>query len=521
MIDLDTIKDFYNTNGRPPTKREIKGHDALVYKYGTWNGVLKAAGLPVNLRYDHSVEELIASLRRFFDENGKSPRASDCNSIDYLFDTKTYLRKLDCKTWGQVLNKAGLQEYFEISKLNSLPDDELLSLVANVLTLGDNTTKEFYDANRGPLPSFETLHTRFGTWSSILKRLNIRPNLGKYTDEELLSVFYETKEYYGYVPSTSELEQYANIPIRQWTKRFGAYNIFLKRIGEDIHSVTPKEVKETNEELKQLYIRFSEENGYKNGATISALKESDKIYNSDVFLIRFGSINKLRKLCGYETTKRGRKIYEENTVYTHLREVYRDFGRIPTREEYKQHKLAIPLTSLYRITCSTSFIEAFEKAIGRQRSYSAKYYASNKGRLYYFKDRLEKAKTEETKARLREEIAKIEAALEQEEKLKKQIKTKRCSKCGEVKEYSSFYKDKQMKDGCSSYCISCIRNDKQANKEKYRKHANEHASIYSKSIPGQIAELKRLLKKAKKQETKTKLIEKIAELKKQLNNNNQ
>ena len=35
------------------------------------------------------------------------------------------------------------------------------------------------------------------------------------------------------------------------------------------------------------------------------------------------------------------------------------------------------------------------------------------------------------------------------------METKRCPKCGEIKEHSFFYRSKNHKDGCSSYCKVC------------------------------------------------------------------
>ena len=363
MADLNTIKEYFAVNGHSPTKRDISGCDSLIRVYGSWNEVLKAAGLPENRKFNHTEEELINSLRRYYNENNRSPRTNDCNSTVYLFDTSTYLRKLNCKTWAQVLRKAGLQEYFEPSTLTSLTDEQLLKLIETILTLGNNTTRKFYDENRGNLPSFTYLQERFGSWNNILNRLEIRKNAGKYPDSELLEVFYEAKEHFGRTPSSNELTEFSSIPARQWTNRFGSYNTFLRGIGEDINALTPDIIKETDEELKQLYIKFSESNGYKNGATTRALNTSADIYKADVFITRFCSLNKLRQACNYKSVINGKDKYNKKDIYQFLRLTYAMFNRIPTIKELQNVQGYIPVSTILRYTNSKGIQQAFEKAL--------------------------------------------------------------------------------------------------------------------------------------------------------------
>ena len=46
-----------------------------------------------------------------------------------------------------------------------------------------------------------------------------------------------------------------------------------------------------------------------------------------------------------------------------------------------------------------------------------------------------------------------------------EVKTKRCSKCGQIKPISEFYKKKSSKDGLYSICKEC-RNKKNKDKKK-------------------------------------------------------
>lgn len=50
---------------------------------------------------------------------------------------------------------------------------------------------------------------------------------------------------------------------------------------------------------------------------------------------------------------------------------------------------------------------------------------------------------------------------------------KKCTKCGEIKSYSEFYKDKSRKDGYATSCKSCRR-------KYYEKHKEERDSYFKK-----------------------------------------
>jgi hypothetical protein len=50
---------------------------------------------------------------------------------------------------------------------------------------------------------------------------------------------------------------------------------------------------------------------------------------------------------------------------------------------------------------------------------------------------------------------------------------KRCTRCGEIKDYSSFSPDKRHSDGCQSICLDCYKQDRKNNPEKYKKINNK------------------------------------------------
>lgn len=354
---LEILIAYYNKFGKSPTKRDIPGRDKIIFKYGSWNNALIAAGLPVNRKFNHSHKELISTLKRFYTENSKSPTSNDCNKIDYLFDFRTYLEKLNCKTWSDVLLKAGLNTYYERSLFIHMNDEDLLLKINEKLKGANRYTQIYYIENHDDLPSYEYLRTRFGSWNSILKKLNIPLNINKYTDDELIKYFYDVRNKINRVPSVLEFQKYSGISFDYYRSRFGSWRKFLDSIKEKYVTKNRAIVLENNDELLKMYIDFSLKNSFINGAPSSALNNSDDIYSSDVYTLRFKSINNLRSLCGFKETGNNCK-YSIEYFKLKIKKIYLLKGRIPTNKDIIE--AGISRTTLCRYFCGSNLNQIFK-----------------------------------------------------------------------------------------------------------------------------------------------------------------
>ena len=63
---------------------------------------------------------------------------------------------------------------------------------------------------------------------------------------------------------------------------------------------------------------------------------------------------------------------------------------------------------------------------------------------------------------------------------------KECSKCGETKEVSEYYKKKRHKDGLSYHCKKCCKKRHQINKDRN----NKRTKIYRQTLPAAVYEIK-------------------------------
>lgn len=85
-------------------------------------------------------------------------------------------------------------------------------------------------------------------------------------------------------------------------------------------------------------------------------------------------------------------------------------------------------------------------------------------------------------------------------------KTKRCCKCGEIKEFGLFYKCAKAKTGLSSWCRSCCNKQQKKRREKERgakpepppvltelEQAQSDLKFYRAKVKSQARAIKRLL----------------------------
>jgi hypothetical protein len=358
---LQPIIDFYKKTGKVPGKRDIPS-GKILWKYKTWSKAIEAAGLKPKRVVNPSEDQVINSLKRFSAEYDRSPRAEDCNKIEYMYDTKTYISALNVKTWAEVLERAGLEKYFSISDDINLSDEELLSKVRTLLESKGETSVNAYEKNKGTLPSSTYLCQRFRSWQTMLKLCNLELNVDKYDNNELLSMIINVSKELDRTPSTTELEKFTGIALRNWTKRFGSYNNILNSLKIEPAHKTPANVQESDDELMNMYIEFSNKFNFKSGAPSRILDESPEIYSSDVFAIRFGSMNALREKCGFPEVRRGVAKYTEKQILNELKELYYSLNRMPTVRDLKESNLPA-ISTILRYCKTTSIKEAFTKAL--------------------------------------------------------------------------------------------------------------------------------------------------------------
>ncbi len=336
------LTDFFSAQGRSPKRREIKEQHAICYHFGGWNKALEAAKIPLARKNQHSKEELLDSLKSFYNTHGFSPSAQDCNSYNDLFDRNVYIKKLSCNTWGEVLEKADLHAYFHISKYTNLSDSELLLHIKEKLLNSEDTSQEYWNKHHGKLPSTMTLKKRFGNWNKILKLIGIEPKNDALTKEEMKNEITRLMQKLKHTPTLSELKKHSIYSPDRFRYK-SSYVELLTSLGFTPRYYKGVEINETNEQLKKQYIEFSKKIGAFNGATCKSLDESPEIYNSGVFEMRFTTLNNLRLQCNYQPINQHPK-YSKKQIRELLIKEMQKVGRKLTIKEINSN-ITLPSTN--------------------------------------------------------------------------------------------------------------------------------------------------------------------------------
>lgn len=188
--------------------------------------------------------------------------------------------------------------------------EELLKLIKEeYYRIKPRNYVEFFEKRDTRIPSLSRLRKMFNdaTYNQILRMADIDEidlNVLRREKQEYLIKIREITERLGYIPVIQEVQK-EGISHQILVKHFGSYKNLVRELEKENYEKNSKraEVKENNEELLQMYINFSNRIG--KPASVDDLNNSNEIYNGGVFLTRFGGMNGLRRLAGFEIDDRG------------------------------------------------------------------------------------------------------------------------------------------------------------------------------------------------------------------------
>lgn len=342
------IKEYHRRTGKTPGRRDFEGSLPQLKKhFRSWNNAVIEAGLPVRRSTVTTTEELIRSLKSFYDKYGHSPRAADCRRSKGLYDTKTYITRLGKTTWPEVLELAGLPPYFH--KHRYTEDEAIIKIVKLIRATGIRTIEE-YRAIKGDLPSAAYVNERW-LWKDILIAAGIKEEVTKKSITDAVKLFINEE---NYVPSTPEIASMLKTSVRAITGITGPFNKFLKNMGYEPSYVTPTPNNLSKPELLELYKQISESAGFENGATIKYLDQSPDTPKADVFVSKFGSLTELRRSAGYPLRNIRHLKYSREMVKKQLKLEYFRHGRRLKNKEINKNKKLPALSTVLRLFNQTS-----------------------------------------------------------------------------------------------------------------------------------------------------------------------
>lgn len=223
-------------------------------------------------------------------------------------------------------------------------DKELLGLIKNeYYRINPKGCWDFFKKRDKRIPCLPTLQKRFNkTYNEILIMVGIPEeelNFVRRTPREYLEKLRNISLELGYIPSANEFRERGYTP-ETLVRYFGSYSNAVKKLNFDVQThKTPIKVKETNEELLEMYIDFSNKIG--RPASYTDLVENDEIYHADVFTIRFGGMMGLKEAAGFPIIDRNNSKYTKEQIKKKLKNLYiKNGGRLKV-EELKEN-LSLP-----------------------------------------------------------------------------------------------------------------------------------------------------------------------------------
>jgi hypothetical protein len=242
-VYIEQLQAFYDNHKRAPKRREISNATQLCKVFGSWNNALKAADISILREQNPPSNELIKSLKQYYEKHSYSPRAVDCRKENGLYDTKTYYRFFRLNSWADVLKAAGLPIYFEKFKPNGRNEIEILIEVSLFIRM--NRIKSYSRYNKlkimqhANLPSSTALCDKYGSWTNVLKQAGLQLNNIRHNKKTFIKSL-RTLASEGNVPSLKEFAKHLGVPARSITMHLGPFNDFVISQGFTPKFKTPK-----------------------------------------------------------------------------------------------------------------------------------------------------------------------------------------------------------------------------------------------------------------------------------------
>ncbi len=278
---------------------------------------------------------------------------------EFPFPVSYYLKYF--KTWSEVLEAAGLKK--NILK-NLKKEDLILYILKYKEEFGKTPRYEDFYKLKG-YPSTSKIIQVFGTWTEALKeaglikrskKFEIENNLVKelleYFRKEYIRLNYPSKKNYNknrneLAPSSSYLEAITN---KRW-------NRILEDLGFKALS-KPNKTLNSKDDIIAEYKKYSEKIGAINGATIKELNGSR--INPNCIRLRFGGINGLRRIAGYNYKNEYMK-FSKKEIIEMLKEKHLKNGRRLTSEEIREDKNLPGITTICSYFLTTKISEVWEE----------------------------------------------------------------------------------------------------------------------------------------------------------------
>lgn len=216
---------------------------------------------------------------------------------------------------------------------------ELLDLIReDFYRINPAGCNDFFKRRDRRIPCLPVLKKKFNnaSYNDILQYAGIEDTNLHYVRrnrEEILIKLRRIIESNG-IPPVSRINEFG-MTSETIVEEFGSYEEGIKKaVNQEVMVKKFDYVKESDEELLQMYIEFSYKIGKGDtGASGVDLNRSNEIYNAGIFMIRFGGMNELRKLAGFFPKYNGKIVYQKENIIQGLTKKIISKGNFLTAKE--------------------------------------------------------------------------------------------------------------------------------------------------------------------------------------------
>ncbi|MCT6925414.1 hypothetical protein [Metasolibacillus sp.] len=345
---LNKIREYHRIYGKIPRKRDIRENQAISKRFGSWNNAIELAGFKPT-RKNWTKEEIIKLIDEQIALNGRPFTRQEILSDNTLFSYEnfksyfgfSYLKYAE--SLGYSVNQIRLvdKQYLKMDDEAFLDEisKELNRIKSNHLRTFDKKRKKGFPASRYILSRFRC------NWSELLESLNLKANKKYLSKEDFVEWFLTEINKLETIPSSTYLIKNHSFFYSCCKKYFKNYTNMCKELNIDPPFLTPTTVVHNNEELLELYHDFYKKIG--RIPTTDDLDHSSDIYNSDVFIVRFGTMNRLRDLANVPKIKKTRlSLITKKEVEEELKRIYKKFGKVTYKE--LENLSEYPVTTIFR-----------------------------------------------------------------------------------------------------------------------------------------------------------------------------
>ena len=281
---IKIIQEYSNIIGRTPKMREVAYNKHLppinqfLKIFGTWNKLLKLAGLKINVVWRYDDDYL---LQKLIDIKGKTQRNPKLEDLKYFEDVPSsfvYFRRFG--SWNNALRFAGLK----INVRKDYTKEELLKLLKGKFEqLGRSPTIDDVNKDKN-MPDRDTYESHFGSFNKALEAagLEVKYVFRTWTKEQLLHELQEKAKELGRCPTQRDIDKDSSMPAKgNYRKYFGSFNNAVRKASLIVNRNISKE--ELIKILQNLYLKLNRT------PTREELKYEENCPSITPFVEKFGS----------------------------------------------------------------------------------------------------------------------------------------------------------------------------------------------------------------------------------------